>query len=122
MIIMGNLYAIFLIIFGCVVILKKDSLGKIVEFVKTGNNMYVISAINIIMGLDYLKISIVSRMIWIVFFFGVIILLKGIFPFVVKKKKAVEIIDELFGDPTPSSAKFIGACCIVVGALLICAI
>ncbi|MBF0215700.1 MAG: hypothetical protein HQL30_01770 [Candidatus Omnitrophica bacterium] len=122
MIVMGNLFAVALIILGCVVILKKDSFDKIVEFVKTGNNMYLISAVNIVMGLVYLKISIISRMIWVVFFFGLFVLLKGIFPFVIKKKKAVEIINILFGDPTPSYVKFLGAMVIVAGTLLICSI
>ena len=51
MVLLAKLIAIAFIIIGCIVIMKKDVIKMMIEYVKEGNRIYGVAALRILFGM-----------------------------------------------------------------------
>ena len=122
MILISKLIAIALIMLGCGVLLKKGLLQKIANYVKVDSRVYVIAVARIIIGVIFIIASFVGTAGWIVPVLGWLIIISGVFVFVIKKEKALEIVDKVLAHPSAKMQRLIATVPIVIGVLVLCSL
>jgi nucleoside diphosphate kinase len=122
MILLAKLVAIGFIILGCVVIMKHGLLKKMLDYVEEGNRIYGIAVVRVLFGVIFIMAAVMARAGWIVTAIGWLLILSGVAVFVLKKEKAIELVEKVAGTAKPKKAKFIGTIPVVIGVLLLCAL
>ncbi|MBU1657009.1 MAG: hypothetical protein KKB12_02430, partial [Candidatus Omnitrophica bacterium] len=119
MVLLAKLVAIAFIIIGCIVIMKRGVVKTILEYVKVGNRIYGVAALRILFGIIFILAAVMARSGWIVTVIGWLLIVAGVFVFVIKKEKAFEIIDKMVTNAKPKTIRLIGTIPVVIGVLLI---
>ena len=91
---LSKLIALLLVISGCVLILKPETIKKVMDYVKEGNRVYGIAVIRIVIGIILLLASSQARIAWVVFILGLLPVATGILVFVWKKEKSLKIAEQ----------------------------
>jgi len=113
----AKLVAVLLIVLGCALMLRPEIVRQIVEYFKEGNRIYVLGVVRIVIGLILLNVSFQSRLTWIVFLVGILSIASGIFIFIMKKDKVLEIAEQMV--PKDKKGLYpLGAVPVVIGVLL----
>jgi uncharacterized protein YjeT (DUF2065 family) len=122
MVLIAKLISIALVLCGFAMILKKELLNKIIEYVKEGNRVYGIAVGRALFGIILLNVASISRVPWVIVLIGLLLIVSGILCFVLKKEKVIGKIDKIFTDPSERTLRLIGTVPMVVGVLLLCAL
>ncbi len=122
MILLTKLIAIAFIILGCIVIMKRGVLKTMLEYVKVGNRIYGLAALRILFGIIFIMAAIMGRSGWIVTVLGWLLIVSGVFIFVIKKEKAIEVMDKKVELLKPKTVRLLGTIPVAIGVLLISAL
>ncbi|RKY42772.1 MAG: hypothetical protein DRP85_01820 [Candidatus Makaraimicrobium thalassicum] len=117
MILMVKLISIAVILYGCLIILRPDTLKRIFEFVKKENRVYIAGGIKAVIGIFLMLASSSCRVPWIVLFLGALSVFGGIAGFLIKKSAIIRIIEWWETRPGRDIA-LMGTIALLVGVLL----
>ena len=122
MVLLAKLIAIGFIIMGCVVIMKHGLLKKMLDYVEVGNRIYGIGVVRVLFGVIFIMAAVMARAGWIVTAIGWLLILSGVAVFILKKEKAIELVEKVAGHAKPKQARLIGTIPVIIGVLLLCAL
>lgn len=117
MVLLVNLMAIALIIYGCLVALRPEVLRTMFDRLKEGANIYFASGIKSIAGIILIVAANSSRVPWIVLLYGAMMVFSGILAFVIKKNFITGFIDWIESQP-PRFTYYGGGVVILLGVIL----
>ena len=110
------------IILGCVVVMKHGLLKKMLDYVEEGNRIYGIAVARALFGIIFIMAAVMARAGWVVTVIGWLLIVSGVAVFVLKKEKAIELVEKVAGNAKPKQAKLIGTIPVIIGVLLLCAL
>jgi hypothetical protein len=88
-----KIIGIVIIAMAVVYILKPGVMSRIMNFFKKGNRLYVAAPIRLGLAVVFLVGARECKLPWIIFAFGILLLLSGILVLVLGPKKLIPIID-----------------------------
>ena len=121
MILLVKVMSIAVIVWGCILILRPDTLKKVFHYVKEGNRLYIASGIKTVIGVILMFAASYCSIPWIVLFFGAIMAFGGAAGFLMKEKVLLKMVDWVEGSKK-KTVYMIGAIALVVGILLALAV
>ncbi len=117
MVLLVNLLAIAIVVYGCLLVMRPETLKTIFAQVKEGANLYLVSGIKIIVGIVLILSANAARVSWVVFLFGALTVFFGILAFVIKRSFITGLIDRVENQP-PRFAYYIGGAAVLIGVIL----
>ena len=120
MVLLVKLFSIAVIIYGCLLILRPDTLKKIFECVREGNNVYIAGGIKAVIGVILMLAASSCRVPWVVMFFGALSVFSGVVGFAMKKSFIIGIIDWVEKQPARFTY-YVGILALLIGVLIILA-
>ena len=117
MVLLVNLLAIAVVVYGCLVILRPEILRKMFDKLKEGANIYFASGIKIAAGLILILSANTSRVPRVVLLYGALMAFSGILAFVVKKNFITGMLDWVEKQP-PRFTYYAGGTVILLGIIL----
>ena len=117
MVLLVNLLAIAVVIYGCLLVLRPEVLRSMFDKLKEGANIYVASGIKCVAGVILLLSANSARVSWIVLLIGALMVFSGILAFVIKKNFITGLIDWMENQP-PRFSYYIGGAVILIGVIL----
>lgn len=120
MVLIVKIVSIAIIIYGCLVVLRPDTLTELMEKVKKGGNIYIASGIKAIIGLIFVIAASSCSVPWIIRFFGALALFGGLVGFIIKKSVIVSMVDWIEKQP-PRFMYYYSALVLLMGILMVLA-
>ena len=117
----ARIVALILIGFGCVFMLRSETIKKVLDYVKQGNRIYGIGVLRILIGLVFLSVSSGSRITWVVVIIGLVVLGSGVAIFVLKKDRSLALAEKIHDMPG-ATLNLIGTIPLFIGILLLCSL
>jgi uncharacterized membrane protein HdeD (DUF308 family) len=117
MVLLVNLLAIAVVVYGCLVMLRPEVLRKVFDKLKEGANVYMASGIKSIAGLILVFSSNASRVPWIVLLYGALMVFSGILAFVIKKNFIIGMLDWIENQPARYTY-YAGCTFVLLGVIL----
>ncbi len=117
MVLIVKLISILIILYGCLVVFRPDTLKKVLDYVKKGNAIYYASAGKLIGGVIMMIAAKYCSIPWIILFFGALSVFGGAMGFVLKKSFVLKIMDRV-ANALQKKMFFVGICVLVVGVLI----
>jgi len=93
MVLIVKLISIIVILYGCLAILRPDTLKKIIGYFKKDNKIYYAAGTKLILGIIMMAASKYCSIPWIILFFGALSVFGGAMSFILKKPFILKIID-----------------------------
>jgi uncharacterized membrane protein HdeD (DUF308 family) len=117
MVLLVNLLAIAIVVYGCLLVLRPEFLRQIFDRLKEGANIYFASAIKSVAGFVLLISANSARVPWIVLLYGALMVFSGILAFVIKKNFITGLLDWVENQP-PRFTYYVGITAILLGVIL----
>lgn len=121
MVLLLKLVSIFMIVYGCLLMLKPKVLKKIIEYISEGNRVYIATGIKVVIGAIMMMASSACRISWFVLFMGALIVLLSITCFFLKKKIIIDLLGK-FKELPRKKIFMVGMGALIMGVLLILSI
>lgn len=99
MVLIVKLVSIVIIIYGCLVVLRPDTMKKVFEKAKEGNNVYIAGGIKAFIGLLFVIAAPSCSVTWIIRVLGALSLFGGIVGFILKRSFIIGMIDWIEKQP-----------------------
>ncbi|MHC4545695.1 MAG: hypothetical protein ACYTDW_09480 [Planctomycetota bacterium] len=109
---------IVIVAIGVVYILKPSVMKRLFEFFKKGNRLYVAAPIRLALGVVFLLGARECNQPWVIFAFGILLLISGILVLVLGPKKLVPII-EWFQKQSEILARAMALLVLAIGVVII---
>ena len=116
-----TLVGIVIIIAGAGYTVKPALVKKVIRFWTRGNRLYIASAVNILIGIVFLRVASLCYMPWFVTIMGVLGLLKGVVIFALGKKKTIDFMEGIARTPA-KTLRALGVVAIALGVCLVYAV
>ncbi|MBL7073135.1 MAG: hypothetical protein ISS33_05090 [Candidatus Omnitrophica bacterium] len=97
MVLLVKLISILVILYGCLIVLRPDTLKKVLDYVKKDNTIYYASAGKLIAGVIMMIAAKYCSIPWIILFFGALSVFGGAMGFVLKKSFVLKMMDRIEG-------------------------
>ncbi len=117
MVLIVKLVSIAIIVYGCLIILRPDTLKKVIEKAKEGNLIYIASGVKGVIGLLFLIAAASCSVPWIIRFFGALSIFGAIVAFVIKRSVIVSIMDWVEKQPARFNYYY-GILALLMGVLM----
>ncbi len=109
---------ILFVLIGIVYLLKPDVLNLLIEFFKKGKRIYIAGIVRLALAVLFLVAARQCRHFWVIFVFGIILLLSGLLIFVLGPKKLRTIL-EWYQKQSVTLYRVIAVIAVVIGAVII---
>jgi uncharacterized protein YjeT (DUF2065 family) len=109
---------ILIVLIGIVYLLKPDMPKLLIEFFKKGKRIYIAGIIRLALAVLFLVAARQCRHFWVIFVFGIILLLSGLLIFVLGPKKLRTIL-EWYQRQSITFYRVIAVIAVVIGAVII---
>jgi hypothetical protein len=117
MVLLVKVLSVVIIIYGCFLILRPNTLKNVLDWMKEGNRVYTASVIKAVIGFVMILAASSCRISWIVFVLGLLALLSGASVFFIKKSSLHRMVEWL-EKKSPKEASIIGTAALCMGVLL----
>jgi len=121
MVLIVKIVSILVIFYGCLAVLRPDTLKKVLEYMKKGNRIYYASGIKLGIGVLMMIAAKYCNITWIILFFGALSVFGGAMGFVVKKSFVLKII-EWYEKKSQKKIYLAGISILLIGVLLALAV
>lgn len=117
MVLLVKLFSIAVIVYGCLLIFRPETLRTVFSRVKEKNNFYIASAVKSVIGVILMMAAGDCRVPWVIMFFGALALFSGILAFVIKRSFITGMLDWIDSQP-PRFTYYIGVIALLLGVIL----
>jgi len=117
MVLLVKLFSIAIVVYGCLLILRPETLKKIFEFVKEKKNYYIACAAKAIAGIILMIAAPACSVPWVIMFFGALSLFGAILGFVIKRSLITGLFDWIEKQPTRFTY-YAGTIALLVGVII----
>jgi len=118
MIILVKLIGIFMVCVGIANILNPNLMKRMISFWRQGKRLYAGGLLRVLFGLVFLLSATQARIPWVIYIFGVFILLGAMFIFILGLEKAREMLG-WWDKKAKSVLRLIAFLVLAIGALVI---
>lgn len=113
-----KLFGLLMVAMGAVYLVKPVVMKKLMRFWTTGNRLYLGGFLALLIGIIFIFTAPRCELTWYVVIMGIIALAKGIFSFVLGKKRVHAIIDK-WTHSSVSTLRLLAVIVLILGALLV---
>ena len=117
MVFIVKLLSIIVVVFGCLVILRPDTLKTIFGWVKEGNRIYMLSVVRGLVGVFLILASPGCAVPNTILFFGALLLFSSIAIFLFKKSAVMSLVDWWLARPV-RHIYIAGTVVLIIGAII----
>jgi len=117
MILIVKLVSIAIIVYGCLIVLRPDTLKKVIGKAKEGNIIYIASMVKGVIGLLFILAAASCSVPWIIRFFGALSIFGAIVAFVIKRSVIISIMDWVEKQPARFNYYY-GIMALLMGVLM----
>ncbi|MDD4957540.1 MAG: hypothetical protein PHH49_08035 [Candidatus Omnitrophica bacterium] len=120
MVFIVKVVAILITLYGGLIVLRPDTLKKILEYASGDRKMYAFILVKSLLGLAFILAAYQCSIPWVIMFFGAASVLGGVASFIVKKEVIVGIFDWMLKRPD-KDIRLYGVIALAIGILMILA-